>query len=254
MQKGMLVDFHIHILPGLDDGACYWEESLDMAKAAIAEGTTAMVVSPHYIDMRYHSTKDKVSRKIDEFKGILAQKNLKLKIYQAAEVQLTEEIPRLAATDVIPTINNTNYMLIEFPFTAELGTVQERLDSLTEQGIIPVLVHPERYREVRAHPEWLDRFIGSGALTQVNAGSLLGEHGAEAQEFVQMLVRKHLAHLLGSDSHGVWQRKPGLAKGVAKIRQLAGEEWAMFMTSSCPQLILAGKRINAKGSKRIGVQ
>ncbi|WP_460001767.1 CpsB/CapC family capsule biosynthesis tyrosine phosphatase [Paradesulfitobacterium aromaticivorans] len=41
MQKGMLVDFHIHILPGLDDGACYWEESLDMAKAAIAEGTTA---------------------------------------------------------------------------------------------------------------------------------------------------------------------------------------------------------------------
>ncbi len=43
-------------------------------------------------------------------------------------------------------------------------------------------------------------------------------------------------------------------KGVAKIRQLAGEEWAMFLTSSCPQLVLAGKMISPKGSKRIGVQ
>lgn len=56
-----------------------------------------------------------------------------------------------------------------------------------------------------------------------------------------MLVRGHLVHLLGSDSHGVWQRKPGLSKGLAKIRQLAGERWAAFMVAECPFKALTGR-------------
>jgi tyrosine-protein phosphatase YwqE len=42
-----LIDIHSHILPGLDDGARTWEESLQMARMAVEDGIKIMVATPH---------------------------------------------------------------------------------------------------------------------------------------------------------------------------------------------------------------
>src|SRR5262249_17314166 len=42
-----MVDIHSHILPGLDDGAESFEESLAMLQTAAASGTTDIVATPH---------------------------------------------------------------------------------------------------------------------------------------------------------------------------------------------------------------
>ncbi|MDA8212386.1 MAG: hypothetical protein M0021_11000 [Clostridia bacterium] len=241
MQLKMMIDFHIHILPGLDDGASYWEETMAMAKAAVADGTTALVAAPHYIGMRYHSSRDKVDRLVQELRGYLAKAKLPLEIYPAAEVQLGPDIPRLLADGVLPTVNDTGYLLVELPFGEELANSEPVIAKLREMGITPILVHPERHREVRENPQWLVDFIREGGLTQINTASLSGDHGEDIQRFADMLVRGHLVHLLGSDSHGVWQRKPGLSKGLAKIHQLAGERWAAFMVAECPFKVLTGR-------------
>lgn len=88
MQFKPMIDFHIHILPGLDDGASYWEETMSMAKAAVTDGTTAVVTTPHYIGMRYHNTKEKVNRMITQFREFLSKAELPLQVYSASEVQL----------------------------------------------------------------------------------------------------------------------------------------------------------------------
>lgn len=244
MQDKPIIDFHIHILPGLDDGASYWEETMSMARAAATDGTTAFVVTPHYIGMRYHNTKEKVNRKIEEFRGYLVKANLPLQVYPATEVQLNPEIPRLLEEGIISTVNNTNYLLVELPFGEVLANSEPIIAQLREMGIIPIIAHPERHREVRQDPQWLTAFIQDGGLAQVNTASLAGDHGGDVQSFASMLVQKRLVHLLGSDSHGIWQRKPGLSKGIATIRQLAGDEWADFMVHKCPSRILTGKPLD----------
>ena len=42
-----MIDVHCHILPGLDDGAADIQESLAMAQAAIEDGVTHIVATPH---------------------------------------------------------------------------------------------------------------------------------------------------------------------------------------------------------------
>lgn len=44
-----LVDTHNHILPGIDDGAKNFEESLRMCQIAVDEGIKTIVATPHYI-------------------------------------------------------------------------------------------------------------------------------------------------------------------------------------------------------------
>jgi protein-tyrosine phosphatase len=238
-----MIDFHIHILPGLDDGASYWEETMSMAKAAVTDGTTAVVATPHYIGMHYHNTKEKVNRVITQFREFLAKAELPLEVYSASEVQLAPEIPQLLAEGVLPTVNDTNYLLVELPFGEHLANSEPVLAKLREMGLTPILAHPERHREIRENPQWLTTFIHDGGVAQVNTASLNGDHGKDVQGFANQLVQGRLVHLVGSDSHGLLQRKPGLSKGLEKILQLAGEEWADFMVHKCPQQILAGKPV-----------
>lgn len=51
-----MIDIHMHILPGIDDGAVDWEETLQLARAAVQEGITAVVATPHHANGRYLNT------------------------------------------------------------------------------------------------------------------------------------------------------------------------------------------------------
>src|SRR5438105_1720178 len=42
-----MIDLHSHILPGLDDGARSFDDSREIAAAAVAEGVTAIAATPH---------------------------------------------------------------------------------------------------------------------------------------------------------------------------------------------------------------
>ena len=42
-----MIDIHAHILPGIDDGARDIYETLEMASQAAANGTRAIVATPH---------------------------------------------------------------------------------------------------------------------------------------------------------------------------------------------------------------
>lgn len=240
MQYKTVVDSHIHILPGMDDGAGSWEEAIEMARAVAADGSTALVVTPHYIKS-YQSTREKVDKALDVFRGYLVQAGLSLEIYPGAEISLSSEVPELLNKGVLPTINYTSYMLVELPFGEELAKSEKVISKLREAGIKPILAHPERHREVRAQPNWLSRFIEDGGLAQINADSLNGDRGEEVREFAEKLLELRQAHLLGSDAHNLQKRKPGMAKAIEVVRRVAGGRWAAFMAEECPVRVLAGQ-------------
>lgn len=254
MQRRTVVDSHIHILPGLDDGAGSWEEAVEIAKAAMADGTTALIVTPHYNDMRDHTPRDRVYKELNVFRKYLAKARIALDLYPGAEITLHPRVPELLDKGVLTTINDTAYMLVELPFGEEIAKSEKVILKLRKAGIIPILAHPERHREVREQPDWLVRFIESGCLAQVNAGSLTGERGDVVRDFAENLVSRQLVHLLGSDSHNLSQRKPELAKAIEIIRRLVGEQRAAFMVKECPEKVLAGQPLNKILNQQIILQ
>jgi len=50
-----MIDLHTHILPGIDDGPATIEGSLELARAAVAAGTSTLVATPH-VNWTYPTT------------------------------------------------------------------------------------------------------------------------------------------------------------------------------------------------------
>ena len=42
-----MIDLHMHILPGVDDGAQDHDDSIGMAELAVQSGVTTIVATPH---------------------------------------------------------------------------------------------------------------------------------------------------------------------------------------------------------------
>ena len=61
---------------------------------------------------------------------------------------------------MIGTINNTRYMLIEFPMLE--FNIEEAINTLYElqiRGIVPIIAHPERYKQFIKNPSQINLLI-----------------------------------------------------------------------------------------------
>ena len=110
-----MIDLHSHILYGIDDGSKSLETSLEILSIAYTGGVTDIVVTPHYIkDSKYQANNTKKLELLNNLKQELKIRNININLYLGNEVYITEGIPELIKTD-ISTINNSKYLLMEFP-------------------------------------------------------------------------------------------------------------------------------------------
>lgn len=61
-----MIDFHAHLLPGLDDGAEFMGEALAMARIAY-DGVRGILLTPHHFAGRYNNNREKVLVSFAEF-------------------------------------------------------------------------------------------------------------------------------------------------------------------------------------------
>lgn len=224
-----MVDYHIHILPGLDDGASSREEFLEMAREAQKAGTTCLVATPHFLPGVYATRRELVLAAVAEGCRLLQENGVDLRLEPGMEVYLTPELPSLAREGHLLTLGGGRHLLIEFPFQEIPVYAEQALFQLMLQGLTPVLAHPERNRWVQEDQDRLARLVGRGCLVQINAGSLFGEYGRRAKAAAESLVRRGFVHLLGSDAHS--PRTPALNMTAARkrIAQLQGPAGATLI-------------------------
>jgi protein-tyrosine phosphatase len=96
------------------------------------------------------------------------------------------------------TLAGSGYILVEFPRLVAQETVVNALTQVVQQGLIPVLAHPERYS--CCSPEAVRHWRGLGARMQVDATTLLTSQ-ARGQR-ARQLITEGLADILAGDNHG----------------------------------------------------
>src|SRR6266853_124200 len=107
-----MIDIHSHILPGIDDGARTLEESLEMAEIAAADGIEQMVATPHVF--KGLSGDLEPAEVIDQVAALQAVIAVQLKILPGSEAHVTHDIAEQAKAQRVTTINQYNYLLVEF--------------------------------------------------------------------------------------------------------------------------------------------
>jgi protein-tyrosine phosphatase len=94
-------------------------------------------------------------------------------------------------------------------------------------------------------PEPLAEWVASGALLQINAASLLGLLGRDAQEMAVYLLSCGACHALASDAHDRDRRPFCLEDGRASAVELVGEEDAALWCRVNPWKIVRGEEVTA---------
>ena len=182
-----MVDFHTHILPGIDDGSRNIEETITLLKEAEENGFDKIILTPHYLENTYEENEEIRSFLLEKVKQCVPQS--KLELYLASEIYVTYNMIELLKEKQASTINKTRYVLFELPMNRKISNLNSVVYGLLENKYIPVIAHPERYKYVQEDPNMLIDLINLGVLFQANFGSLIGIYGNEAKKTVKLLLR-----------------------------------------------------------------
>ena len=112
-----MVDFHTHILPGIDDGSPDTDTSLKMLESLYQQGVDKVVLTPHFYITR-DNMKNFLRRRTQAAQALISAAKNRENLPKAvigAEVLLFPEISGMDNLDKL-CIEGTNYMLIEMPF------------------------------------------------------------------------------------------------------------------------------------------
>jgi len=219
-----MIDVHCRLLPGIDDGPNEWEESIAMARLAVANGITHTVATPHIHVGRWDNDRHIIARQLSRLRECLAEAKIPLQLAMAAEVRIGVEILPLIEAGQIPylgTYQNQKVLLLELPHShIPMGT--ERLvEWLLKRNILPMIAHPERNKDVMRKLDKIRPFIELGCLLQLTAGAIAGSFGEMAQRRAVDLLNMDAVFAIASDAHNCRQRPPDLEAGrVAACRHI----------------------------------
>jgi protein-tyrosine phosphatase len=237
-----MVDLHSHILPATDDGAVTLEDAVEMCRQAADDGADTIVATPHRFDGVHENPPVGVLRERLAFLQRAVGDRVRLVL--GCELHFTHAIvEQLCDTREAIPIGDGPYVLIEFPpFGIPVGC-ESALYAITSAGFVPLVAHPERNRGVQEKPERYFNLSELGLYSQIDAASLLGKFGKEAEATARLLLSCNLGHAISSDTHSPRRRRPGLSKAREVARQIVGDEAASALVDANPRAIVEGRRV-----------
>lgn len=198
----MKLDFHSHILPGLDDGATDIENAIELVSAMKSWGFERVTCTPH-ITNKFRNTPETIRPAFELLQEEIDKRNIGLEIRMSAEYRLVPETwPEVLEKNWLMPIED-KYIIMELPiFNPEDIKDLKPLDEFRKvisMGLIPLLPHPERYFYLSRRE--LMSFLEAGVRIQCNYGSLAGLYGETAEQNARSLVEEGLVYCYGTDMH-----------------------------------------------------
>ncbi len=193
------VDIHSHLLPKIDDGVQSLKESIDLIKKFKLLGYTKLITTPHVISDFYPNNREIIINKLHTVQDALKENNIDISIEAGAEYYLDMSFLELIEEGKVITFMK-HYVLFETSYNEKPIILEYVINRLLENGYIPVLAHPERYRYLHKNIEKYKRLKALGVLFQVNAKSLY-DHSRVEYKIALKLIELGLVDFIGSDAH-----------------------------------------------------
>lgn len=220
----IMIDFHTHIIPAVDDGSRDINMSIAMVEEECAQGVGTLVATPHFyaarnsvqhfFDMRGSRLKE-VRKTLDEM-GLADE----IRLMAGAEVYYFQGIGRAERLPDLR-IEGTDTILVEMPFAQWTEEIYRDIQTIVyDRNLKVVLAHIERYPAFQKNKAVWDKVMALPLVTQLNAGSFL--KGWRKRKFCMDWIKQRPASVLGSDCHNLTTRKPNLKAARDVIEKKAG--------------------------------
>lgn len=240
------VDLHCHILPEMDDGACSWDAALAMARMAVADGITTLVVTPHQLGGFSANRGDAIRRQTDRLQQMLDDRGIDLTVLPGADVRIEPGmIAKIRKGDVLTLADRGRHVLLELPHEVYLP-LDRLLGELKRAGLTGILSHPERNQGILARPGLVPSLVQAGCLIQITAASLLGGFGSRSRSLAEMLVKQGLVHFVSTDAHNTKSRPPLLSEAYDCVAALTSRATADQWFCHNPAAVADGQTVSSR--------
>lgn len=223
-----MIDFHSHILPGIDDGPENINESLEMAAMLAKTGFTTIYCTPHLMKGCFDADNRTVLSALINLQKMINEENIKIEILPGREYYLDEFLGH-HLKHPLP-LGKTKYIMVEIPNSADEEFVKKACFRIKCSGFIPMIAHPERCGHFAVycnHQKKSKSFLGFslkkgktaiaktqgsslidylqeiGCGFQGNMGSFQGMYGPEVQKTAESLKGKKIFTHFGTDAHSL---------------------------------------------------
>jgi protein-tyrosine phosphatase len=232
------VDLHCHYVPGIDDGVRTFDETRRLLEGLKSIGYERVVATPHIRSGMFENRKAGLEKAFREIEELLEGSTIPL-LGLASEHYFDDVFWGLfLAGDVLP-YPGGHAILLEFHYERWPNKIDGRFFDITVKGLHPVIAHPERYAALQDETDSLDPLLEVGALSQLDVMSLVGRYGERSKRAAERMVEEGAYDLACSDAH-----RPDdvelVARGIERLKSLAGKTEAQELLSTNPRAILDG--------------
>jgi len=210
------VDLHFHLLPEVDDGPADMDASLELARAAVADGSATVVATPHVRTDLGVTDAVEINARVLELRAALAAESIPLEVRCGGELghELVGAMRQSELELLAQGPSGARWVLVETPFHGIEPDFHAATSELRERGFGVLIAHPERSADASLDGSGgLRAELEAGSLAQLNALSLTGDHGEDARSAAWGLIAEGLIAVVASDAHGP-TRPPAL--GLAR--------------------------------------
>ncbi len=216
-----MIDFHSHVLPGMDDGSKSTEESVEMLRMLQEQGVKTVVATPHFY-ANDESVSHFLKRREEAYSRLCSAMTEDMpRVLLGAEVRFYSGIYALQDLRSL-CVEGSDILLLEMPFSKWTGyTVKEVIDIACSGRISVLLAHIDRYVG----------FVGNDVLRHLVENDVMIQINAEAfsRFFERMkacaMMRSGMIHALGSDCHNLTDRPPQMGIALSYMRKKFGDEF-----------------------------
>lgn len=235
-----VIDFHSHVLPGIDDGSRNSEESLGMLQLSASQGIDVMAATSHF-----YATEDRISSFLDRRKyseerlrnrmnNELTEGKSLPRLIVGSEVAFFSGISRAERLEEL-TYEGTDLLLLEMPFTKWGKSELEEVRYILERRQLRiVLAHLERFLMIPGNKKNIYELMELPVYVQINAGSF--ERWGQRRQILKMIKKKGMI-FLGSDCHGIHHRAPNLKNGREALEKMMGSAFINEMDKKAAELL-----------------
>ena len=192
------VDWHCHILPGVDDGVQTMDEALHIMAAYERLGIREVWLTPHIMEDIPNPT----ARLRERFAELLAAYKGNVVLNLAAENMLDKLFEeRLEQGDLLPLGKDGRHLLVETSYFNPPMGLDDILRRIQAKGYYPLLAHPERYIYMEEND--YARLKSMHIKFQLNLFSLMDLYGKEVRKRAKELQSKGMYDYIGTDLHRI---------------------------------------------------
>lgn len=235
------IDFHSHILPGIDDGSRDMVMTCEMIKRAYEQGVRTLIATPHSYPDGRHPKGDVVLKLAEQVQQEAAGEYPDLKILPGNEILYRESMVQELEDGQVLSVNQGRYVLVEFYPGEHYKRIYYGLKELVENGYLPVVAHVERVNALFHEPEKIKELVRAGCYMQSNCEAYMGGFFDRRSKEMTTLLANGWIHFLGSDAHDLEGRAPIMADCVKKLRKKIAPERLEKLLYENPRKCLENK-------------